>query len=70
MKFSIQMMYPIEGEGNMHIFCFLFGQKHNAVSLTLIDSWVDRAIFQLEEGSQCVLFHEFSFWEELLASWE
>lgn len=21
MKFSIQMMYPIEGEGNMHIFC-------------------------------------------------
>ncbi|KAM7142266.1 aminoacyl tRNA synthase complex-interacting multifunctional protein 2 isoform 1-T1 [Molossus nigricans] len=52
MKFSVQRMCPIEGEGNIARFLFsLFGQKHNAVNLTLIDSWVDRAIFQLKEGS-------------------
>ncbi|XP_028913355.1 aminoacyl tRNA synthase complex-interacting multifunctional protein 2 [Ornithorhynchus anatinus] len=52
MKFSIQTMCPIEGEGNIARFLFsLFGQKHNPVSLTLIDSWVDTAIFQLKEGS-------------------
>ncbi|KAM9210513.1 aminoacyl tRNA synthase complex-interacting multifunctional protein 2 isoform 1-T1 [Dugong dugon] len=52
MKFSIQTMCPIEGEGNIARFLFsLFGQKHNAVNLTLIDSWVDIAIFQLKEGS-------------------
>uniref|UniRef100_A0A8C0YV94 Aminoacyl tRNA synthase complex-interacting multifunctional protein 2 n=1 Tax=Canis lupus familiaris TaxID=9615 RepID=A0A8C0YV94_CANLF len=52
MKFSVQTMCPIEGEGNIARFLFsLFGQKQNAVNLTLIDSWVDIAIFQLEEGS-------------------
>ncbi|KAK1343588.1 hypothetical protein QTO34_016368 [Cnephaeus nilssonii] len=52
MKFSVQRMCPIEGEGNIARFLFsLFGQKHNAVNLTLIDSWVDVAIFQLKEGS-------------------
>ncbi|XP_074925328.1 aminoacyl tRNA synthase complex-interacting multifunctional protein 2 isoform X3 [Chelonoidis abingdonii] len=52
MKFSIQTMCPIEGEGNIARFLFsLFDQKHNAVTSTLIDSWVDTAIFQLKEGS-------------------
>lgn len=52
MKFSIQTMCPIEGEGNIARFLFsLFGQKYNAVTSTLIDSWVDTAIFQLKEGS-------------------
>lgn len=52
MKFSVQRMCPIEGEGNIARFLFsLFGQKHSAVNLTLIDSWVDTAIFQLKEGS-------------------
>ena len=52
MKFSVQRMCPIEGEGNIARFLFsLFGQKHNAVNLTLIDSWVDAAVFQLKEGS-------------------
>jgi aminoacyl tRNA synthase complex-interacting multifunctional protein 2 len=45
-------MCPIEGEGNIARFLFsLFGQKHSAVNSTLIDSWVDVAIFQLKEGS-------------------
>jgi aminoacyl tRNA synthase complex-interacting multifunctional protein 2 len=52
MKFSVQTMCPIEGEGNIARFLFsLFGQKHSAVNSTLIDSWVDVAIFQLKEGS-------------------
>ncbi|XP_054425701.1 aminoacyl tRNA synthase complex-interacting multifunctional protein 2 isoform X2 [Pteronotus mesoamericanus] len=52
MKFSVQRMCPIEGEGNIARFLFsLFGQKHNAVTLTLIDSWVDAALFQLKEGN-------------------
>ncbi|XP_066198419.1 aminoacyl tRNA synthase complex-interacting multifunctional protein 2 isoform X1 [Saccopteryx leptura] len=52
MKFSVQKMCPIEGEGNIARFLFsLFGQKHNAVNLTLIDRWVDTAMFQLKEGS-------------------
>lgn len=52
MKFSVQRMCPIEGEGNIARFLFsLFGQKHNAVTSTLIDSWIDTAIFQLKEGS-------------------
>ncbi|XP_030338375.1 aminoacyl tRNA synthase complex-interacting multifunctional protein 2 isoform X2 [Strigops habroptila] len=52
MKFSIQTMCPIEGEGNIARFLFsLLGQKYNAVTSTLIDSWVDTAIFQLREGS-------------------
>lgn len=52
MKFSVQTMCPIEGEGNIARFLFsLFGQKQDAVNLTLIDSWVDTAIFQLKEGS-------------------
>lgn len=52
MKFSVQRMCPIEGEGNIARFLFsLFGQKHNAVTSTLIDSWIDIALFQLKEGS-------------------
>uniref|UniRef100_A0A8D0GCP7 Aminoacyl tRNA synthase complex-interacting multifunctional protein 2 n=1 Tax=Sphenodon punctatus TaxID=8508 RepID=A0A8D0GCP7_SPHPU len=52
MKFSIQTMCPIEGEGNIARFLFsLFGQKPNAVTSTLVDSWVDTAIFQLKGGS-------------------
>ncbi|KAM8960494.1 aminoacyl tRNA synthase complex-interacting multifunctional protein 2 [Pelodytes ibericus] len=52
MKFSIQNMCPIEGEGNIARFLFsLFGYTFNAVTATLIDSWVDMAIFQLREGS-------------------
>nr|XP_031532672.1 aminoacyl tRNA synthase complex-interacting multifunctional protein 2 isoform X2 [Vicugna pacos] len=52
MKFSVQTMCPVEGEGNVARFLFsLFGQKHDAVNLTLIDSWVDTAIFQLKDGS-------------------
>ncbi|XP_047635470.1 aminoacyl tRNA synthase complex-interacting multifunctional protein 2 isoform X1 [Phacochoerus africanus] len=52
MKFSVQTMCPIEGEGNIARFLFsLFGRKQDAVSLTLMDSWVDTAIFQLKEGS-------------------
>ncbi|KAJ7401398.1 Aminoacyl tRNA synthase complex-interacting multifunctional protein 2 [Pitangus sulphuratus] len=52
MKFSVQTMCPIEGEGNIARFLFsLFGPKYNAVTSTLIDSWVDTAIFQLQEGS-------------------
>ncbi|KAM4631529.1 aminoacyl tRNA synthase complex-interacting multifunctional protein 2 [Discoglossus pictus] len=52
MKFSIQNMCPIEGEGNIARFLFsLFGYSFNAVTSTLIDSWVDTAIFQLREGS-------------------
>ncbi|KAI5764011.1 AIMP2 [Gulo gulo luscus] len=52
MKFSVQTMCPIEGEGNIARFLFsLFGQKQDAVNLTLIDSWVDIAVFQLKEGS-------------------
>ncbi|XP_077172739.1 aminoacyl tRNA synthase complex-interacting multifunctional protein 2 isoform X2 [Paroedura picta] len=52
MKFSVQAMCPIEGEGNIARFLFsLLSQKHNAVTATLTDSWVDMAIFQLKEGS-------------------
>ncbi|XP_053108996.1 aminoacyl tRNA synthase complex-interacting multifunctional protein 2-like [Hemicordylus capensis] len=51
-KFSIQTMCPIKREGNIARFLFsLLGQKHSAVTATLIDSWVDTAIFQLKEGS-------------------
>ncbi|KAG8433077.1 hypothetical protein GDO86_017382 [Hymenochirus boettgeri] len=52
MKFSIQNMCPIEGEGNIARFLFsLLGQKFSALTATLIDSWVDVAIFQFREGS-------------------
>nr|XP_033819540.1 aminoacyl tRNA synthase complex-interacting multifunctional protein 2 isoform X2 [Geotrypetes seraphini] len=52
MKFSIQNMCPIEGEGNIARFLFsLLDHTLSAVTLTLIDSWVDTAIFQLKEGS-------------------
>ncbi|NP_001004804.1 aminoacyl tRNA synthase complex-interacting multifunctional protein 2 [Xenopus tropicalis] len=52
MKFSIQNMCPIEGEGNIARFLFsLLGYKFNAINATLIDGWVDTAIFQLREGS-------------------
>lgn len=52
MKFSVQTMCPIEGEGNIARFLFsLLGRKQDAVSLTLMDSWVDTAVFQLKEGS-------------------
>ncbi|XP_075383641.1 aminoacyl tRNA synthase complex-interacting multifunctional protein 2 isoform X1 [Tenrec ecaudatus] len=52
MKFSVQTMCPIEGEGNIARFLFsLFGHEQDAVHLTLIDGWVDMAILQLKEGS-------------------
>ncbi|XP_069839930.1 aminoacyl tRNA synthase complex-interacting multifunctional protein 2 [Dendropsophus ebraccatus] len=52
MKFSIQNMCPIEGEGNIARFLFsLLGDTFSAVTATLIDSWVDTAIFQMREGS-------------------
>ncbi|KAM4024668.1 aminoacyl tRNA synthase complex-interacting multifunctional protein 2 [Anomaloglossus baeobatrachus] len=52
MKFSIQNMCPIEGEGNIARFLFsLLGDTFSAVNATLIDSWVDTAIFQMREGS-------------------
>ena len=61
MKFVVQTMYPVKGEGSIACFLFsLFGQKHNAVNLTLIDSGVDIAVFQLKEGSskeKAAVFH-------------
>lgn len=52
MKFSVQNMCPIEGEGNIARFLFsLLGQRFNALTSTLIDSWIDVAVFQLMEGS-------------------
>lgn len=52
MKFNIQNMSPIEGEGNIARFLFsLLGDTFSAVTATLIDSWVDTAIFQMREGS-------------------
>lgn len=48
MKFIVQMMCPIEREGNIAcLLSSLFSQKLNAVNLTLINRWVDIAIFQL-----------------------
>ncbi|XP_078274185.1 aminoacyl tRNA synthase complex-interacting multifunctional protein 2 [Rhinoraja longicauda] len=52
MKFSIQSMCSIEGEGNIARFLFaLLGHQYDAVTSTQIDSWVDVAIFQLKKGS-------------------
>ncbi|MBN3303913.1 AIMP2 protein, partial [Amia calva] len=53
MKFSVQNMCPIEGEGNIARFLYrlLSPGPQDAVSATLMDSWVDTAIFQLAEGS-------------------
>ncbi|XP_072453961.1 aminoacyl tRNA synthase complex-interacting multifunctional protein 2 [Notamacropus eugenii] len=52
MKFSIQTMCPIEGEGTIARFLFsLLGQTYDAVTLTLIDRWIDTTFFQLKEGS-------------------
>ncbi|XP_072415910.1 aminoacyl tRNA synthase complex-interacting multifunctional protein 2 [Chiloscyllium punctatum] len=52
MKFSIQSMCSIEGEGNVARFLFaLLGREYNAVTSTQIDNWVDVAIFQLKKGS-------------------
>ncbi|XP_062915449.1 aminoacyl tRNA synthase complex-interacting multifunctional protein 2 [Mobula hypostoma] len=52
MKFSVQSMCCIEGEGNVARFLFaLLGHDYDAVTSTQIDSWVDIAIFQLRNGS-------------------
>lgn len=52
MKLSVRRMCPIEGEGSIARFLFsLLGQKHSAVTSTLIDSWIDTAVFQLKGGS-------------------
>ncbi|KAJ1096852.1 hypothetical protein NDU88_001983 [Pleurodeles waltl] len=52
MKFSIQNMCPVEGEGNIARFLFsLLAPEPSAVILTQIDSWVDTVIFQMKEGS-------------------
>ncbi|XP_077415189.1 aminoacyl tRNA synthase complex-interacting multifunctional protein 2 [Vanacampus margaritifer] len=52
MKFSVQNMCPIEGEANVARFLFklLAPYPSDAVSATLVDSWVDTAFFQLAEG--------------------
>lgn len=51
MKFSVQRMCPVEGEGNIARFLFsLLGGRHDAVTATLMDSWVDAAVLQLREG--------------------
>ncbi|XP_069762131.1 aminoacyl tRNA synthase complex-interacting multifunctional protein 2 isoform X2 [Narcine bancroftii] len=53
MKFNIQSMCSIEGEGNIARFLFaLLGHTYNAVTATQIDNWVDIAIFQLKKGSK------------------
>lgn len=36
------------------MFFVLSGQKHNAVNLTLINSWVEIAVLQLKGGSSKV----------------
>ncbi|XP_015215804.2 aminoacyl tRNA synthase complex-interacting multifunctional protein 2 isoform X1 [Lepisosteus oculatus] len=53
MKFSIQNMCHIEGEGNIARFLYrLLGcGPQDAVMATVVDSWVDTAFFQLVEGS-------------------
>lgn len=52
MKFCIQNMCSIEGEGNIARFLFaLLGHQYDAVTSTQIDNWVDVAIFQLKNGS-------------------
>ncbi|MBN3311548.1 AIMP2 protein, partial [Atractosteus spatula] len=53
MKFSIQNMCHIEGEGNIARFLYkLLGcGPQDAVMATVVDSWVDMALFQLIEGS-------------------
>lgn len=51
MKFSVQRMCPVEGDGNIARFLFsLLGGRHDAVTATLMDSWVDAAVLQLREG--------------------
>ncbi|XP_026179830.1 aminoacyl tRNA synthase complex-interacting multifunctional protein 2 isoform X1 [Mastacembelus armatus] len=53
MKFSIQNMCPIEGEANVARFLFklLAPYPSDPALATLIDSWVDRAFFQLAKCS-------------------
>lgn len=52
MKFSTQNMCPIEGEGNVARFLYrlLGAEPRDPVSATLMDGWVDTALFQLAEG--------------------
>ncbi|KAJ8251194.1 hypothetical protein GJAV_G00218330 [Gymnothorax javanicus] len=52
MKFSVQNMCPVEGEGNVARFLFglLSPGPSDAAAATLSDSWVDTALFQLSEG--------------------
>ncbi|XP_064171488.1 aminoacyl tRNA synthase complex-interacting multifunctional protein 2 isoform X1 [Anguilla rostrata] len=51
MKFSVQTMCPVEGEGNVARFLFgLLSPGADAAAATLSDAWVDTALFQLSEG--------------------
>lgn len=52
MKFSVQTMCPVEGEGNVARFLFglLSPGPSDAAAATLSDGWVDTALFQLSEG--------------------
>lgn len=52
MKFNTQSMIPIEGEGNVCRFLYrlLGAEPRDAASATLMDGWVDTALFQLAEG--------------------
>lgn len=53
MKFSVNNMCPIEGEGNVARFLSrLVGlEPRDPAAATMSDSWVDTAFFQLAEGS-------------------
>ncbi|XP_036408907.1 aminoacyl tRNA synthase complex-interacting multifunctional protein 2 isoform X1 [Megalops cyprinoides] len=52
MKFSVQSMCPIEGEGNIARFLYrlLAAEPRDPAAATLADSWVDTAFFQMAEG--------------------
>ncbi len=52
MKFNTQSMCPIEGEANIARFLFrlLGAEPQDPVAATLMDCWIDTAVFQLAEG--------------------
>lgn len=52
MKFNAQSMCPIEGEANIARFLFrlLGAEPQDPVAATLMDCWIDTAVFQLAEG--------------------
>ncbi|XP_023691170.1 aminoacyl tRNA synthase complex-interacting multifunctional protein 2 isoform X1 [Paramormyrops kingsleyae] len=52
MKFSVHSMCPVEGEGNVARFLYklLVTPPSDPCQATLVDSWVDAALFQLAGG--------------------